>query len=140
MPEHIAFLLLAVDILLGYGRHLLGTDRQRATTTTFTAVAACFGTANLSTILAHLNRGITGAAALERVLLARAATGSPSPAQSGGGWEGVKLPDNDPASDRVDHRRRAVKVAQQSPPKSALAELEAAPSLGFAVLLPLDHA
>ena len=39
------------------------------------AVAVCFGTSNLSTILAHLNRGILRAMALERVLLARAATG-----------------------------------------------------------------
>jgi hypothetical protein len=75
MPEHIAFILQAVDILLGYGRHLLATVRQRATTPTFTSIAACFGTANLSTILAHLKRGILRATALENVLLARAATG-----------------------------------------------------------------
>ena len=75
MPEHIAFVLHAVDILLGYGRHLLATIHQRATTPTFTTIAAAFGTANLATILAHLNRGIQRAAALERVLLARAATG-----------------------------------------------------------------
>ncbi|HTI79298.1 MAG TPA: hypothetical protein VL614_02485, partial [Acetobacteraceae bacterium] len=37
--------------------------------------AACFGTDNLSTIVAHLHRGILRAFALERVLLARAATG-----------------------------------------------------------------
>ena len=42
---------------------------------TSTPSPACFGTANLSTILAHLNRGLLRAAALERVLLARAATG-----------------------------------------------------------------
>jgi len=71
----IAVLLHAVGILLGYGRHLLATVRQRATTPTFPTIAACFGTANLSTILAHLNRGILRATALERVLLARAATG-----------------------------------------------------------------
>jgi hypothetical protein len=75
MPEHIAFLLHAVDILLGYGRHLLGTVRQRAAAPTFTTIAACFGTANLATILAHLNRGILRAIALENVLRARAATG-----------------------------------------------------------------
>ena len=34
-----------------------------------------FGTANLATILAHLNRGVLRAVALERFLLARAATG-----------------------------------------------------------------
>jgi hypothetical protein len=75
MPEHIAFLLHAVGILLDYGRHLLATVRQRATTPTFTTIAASFGTANLATIFAHLNRGILRAAALERLLLARAATG-----------------------------------------------------------------
>jgi hypothetical protein len=75
MPEHIASILHAVNILLGYGRHLLATVRHRAAAPTFPTIAACFGTANLSTILAHLNRGILRAAALERFLLARAATG-----------------------------------------------------------------
>jgi hypothetical protein len=75
VPEHIAFLLYAVDILLDYGRHLLGTIRHRATTPTFTTIAASFGTAHVATILAHLNRGLLRAAALERFLLARAATG-----------------------------------------------------------------
>jgi hypothetical protein len=75
MPGHIAFVLHAVGILLGYGRHLVATVRQRATTPTFITSAAAFGTANIATILAHLNRGILRAAALERVLLERAATG-----------------------------------------------------------------
>jgi hypothetical protein len=75
MPEHIAFLLHAVRILLGYGRHLLATVHHRAAAPTFPTIAACFGTANLSTILAHLNRGILRAAALQRFLLARAAAG-----------------------------------------------------------------
>ena len=75
VPNRIAFLLQAVDILLGYGHHLLNTIRHRATTPTFTTIAASFGTANVATILAHLNRGILRAAALERLLLARAATG-----------------------------------------------------------------
>ena len=75
MPEYIAALLHAVSILLGYGRHLLATVRHRAAAPTFPTIAACFGTANLSTILAHLNRGILRATALQRFLLARAATG-----------------------------------------------------------------
>ena len=75
MPEYIAALLHAVSILLGYGRHLLSTVHHRATAPTFPTIAAAFGTANLSTILAHLNRGMLRAAALERFLLARAATG-----------------------------------------------------------------
>src|SRR5512135_2097900 len=75
VPEYIAVFLHAVSILLGYGHHLLATVRQRATAPTFPAIAASFGTANLSTILAYLNRGILRATALDRFLLARAATG-----------------------------------------------------------------
>jgi hypothetical protein len=75
VPEYIAVFLHAVSILLGYGRHLIDTVERRATASTFPTIAACFGTANLSTILAHLNRGILRATALERYLLARAATG-----------------------------------------------------------------
>ncbi len=75
LPNNIAVILHAARILLGYGRHLIETVRARASTPNFNAIAACFGTANLSTILAHLNRGLLRATALERVLLARAATG-----------------------------------------------------------------
>ena len=75
MPEYITAFLHAVDILIGYGRHLLDTVHRRSTTPTFPAIAAGFGTANLSTIMAHLNRGILRAEALQRFLLARAATG-----------------------------------------------------------------
>jgi hypothetical protein len=75
VPEYIAALLYAVGILLGYGRHLLDTIHHRAAAPTFPTIAACFGTANLATILAHLNRGILRAEALQRMLLARAATG-----------------------------------------------------------------
>ena len=75
VPEYIGALLHAVGILLGYGRHLLATVRHRAAAPTFPAIAACFGTANLSTITAHLNRGILRATALQNYLLARAATG-----------------------------------------------------------------
>ncbi|HTI82068.1 MAG TPA: hypothetical protein VL614_16580 [Acetobacteraceae bacterium] len=75
VPHNITVILHAARILLDYGRHLIDTVRQRATAPNFEAIAACFGTGNLSTILAHLNRGILRAVALERVLLARAATG-----------------------------------------------------------------
>jgi hypothetical protein len=75
LPNNIEVLLHAVRILLGYGRHLIDTVRHRATAPNFSALAANFGTANLSTILVHLNRGILRCMALERVLLARAATG-----------------------------------------------------------------
>jgi hypothetical protein len=75
IPNNIAVILHAARILLDYGRHLVDTARHRATVPNFNAIAACFGTDNLATILAHLNRGILRATALERVLLARAATG-----------------------------------------------------------------
>ncbi len=68
IPNNIAVLLHATRILLDYGRHLIATVRRRTTAPNFNAIAACFGTADL-------NRGILRAAALERVLLARAATG-----------------------------------------------------------------
>jgi hypothetical protein len=74
MPGYIAVVLHAVGILLDYGHHLLATVRHRATAPTFPTIASCFGTANLATIIAHLNRGILRAAALERYLRARAAT------------------------------------------------------------------
>jgi hypothetical protein len=74
--SNIAVILHTVGILLTYGRHLIDTIRQRATAPNFNAIAACFGTENLATILAHLNRGILRAAALERVLVARAASGN----------------------------------------------------------------
>jgi hypothetical protein len=75
MPHNVGGLLHVARVLLGYGRHLLDTLRQRAAAPNFNPIAACFGTASLATILPHLNRGILRAAALERFLLARAATG-----------------------------------------------------------------
>src|SRR5579859_4470295 len=74
-PANIGVLLHAVRTLLTYGRHLVDTVRQRSTAPGFNTIAACFGTANLTTIIAHLNRGILRCIALERVLLARAAAG-----------------------------------------------------------------
>ena len=75
MPARIAALLHTVRILLFYGRHLAETATQRSASTDFNAVAACFGTGRLDAILAHLQRGILRAMALEHVLLARAARG-----------------------------------------------------------------
>jgi hypothetical protein len=74
-PERIAALLSVVRILLGYGRHLADTINHRAAAPSFTTIAACFGTIDLPVILGHLHRGILRAAALERLLLARAARG-----------------------------------------------------------------
>jgi hypothetical protein len=39
VPEYVAVFLHAVRILLSYGRHLLGTVKQRATAPTFPAIA-----------------------------------------------------------------------------------------------------
>ena len=75
LPGNIGGLLHVVRILLGYGRHLIETVRPRSAAPNFNAIAACFGTASLPTIIAHLNRGILKCLALERILLARAATG-----------------------------------------------------------------
>ena len=75
IPQRLAALLHAARILLGYGRHLADTIRDRADAPGFNTIAACFGTARLAVILASLNRGILRAVALERLLLARAATG-----------------------------------------------------------------
>src|SRR5580692_8807979 len=96
LPHNISVILHAVGILLDYGRHLIETVRQRAAAPNFNAIAACFGTANLATILAHLNRGILRAAALERVLLARAAAGSDIDFIERNTWKTL-LPEPDPA-------------------------------------------
>jgi hypothetical protein len=75
MPRCIGSLLQVVAILAGYGQHMLDTIAIRAAAPSFNAIAACFGTANLSTIIFHLHRGIMRLLALRRFLLARAATG-----------------------------------------------------------------
>ena len=75
IPAGIAVLLRTVRILLGYGRHLAATAEPRSASTDFNAIASCFGTGRVYKILAHLQRGILRAMALERVLLARAARG-----------------------------------------------------------------
>jgi hypothetical protein len=75
MPARIAAFLHTVRIMLGFGRHLAETATHRSASPDFNVIAACFGTGRLQTILAHLQRGLLRAAALERVLLARAARG-----------------------------------------------------------------
>ena len=75
MPAGIAALLHTVRIILGYGRHLAATAKHRSASHDFNAIAACFGTGRVYAILAHLQRGILRAIALENVLLARAARG-----------------------------------------------------------------
>src|SRR5580698_5278573 len=75
VPARIAALLHTVGIMLGFGRHLVETATRRSASPDFNPIAACFGTSRLSAILAHLQRGLLRAAALERVLLERAAQG-----------------------------------------------------------------
>jgi hypothetical protein len=75
MPARIAALLHTVRIMLGFGRHLAETAKDRSASPDFNPIAACFGTGRVYAILAHLQRGLLRAAALERVLLERAARG-----------------------------------------------------------------
>jgi hypothetical protein len=75
MPARIAALLHTVRIMLGFGRHLAETVTQRSATPDFNPIAACYGTSRLCAILAHLQRGLLHATALENVLLERAARG-----------------------------------------------------------------
>ena len=96
LPENIGALLHVARILLTFGRHLVDTIRQRAAAPNFNAIAANFGTANVSTILAHLNRGILRCIALERVLLARAAAGEDIPFIEHHTWTTLE-PQPDPA-------------------------------------------
>jgi len=79
MPARTAFVLNALGIILTFGRHLRDTIRQRATAPNFGTIAAVFGTANVETISAHLERGIRRVIALQRVLLARGAAGRDIP-------------------------------------------------------------
>ena len=62
----IAEILAVVSILAGYGRHLAQTLEQRAVARGFATIARFFGTVALDTILAHIQRGLMRAIALER--------------------------------------------------------------------------
>jgi len=79
LPPRTAFVLNALGIILTFGRHLRDTIRQRAAAPNFATIAAVFGTANVETIAAHLQRGILRVMALQRVLLARGAAGRDIP-------------------------------------------------------------
>jgi hypothetical protein len=75
VPPNLGQVLHIVRVLLGYGRHLAETLEHRTATRGFSVIAQCFGTTQVSVILAHLYRGITRAVAPERVPLARVARG-----------------------------------------------------------------
>ncbi len=74
-PERIVEILHIVCILAEYGRHLLDTIEHRAVWRGFATVAQFFGTATVPVIIAHIQRGIMRAVALQRVLLQRAGRG-----------------------------------------------------------------
>ncbi len=75
VPEGIAAILSIVAILAEYGRHPAETIEHRAIWRGFATIAQFFGTASLPVMLANIQRGIMRAAALERMLLRRAARG-----------------------------------------------------------------
>jgi len=75
LPPNLARVLRVVQILLTYGRHLADTLARRSIAPGFHLIARAFGTGRPAIILAHIRRGILRAAALERVLLDRAASG-----------------------------------------------------------------
>src|SRR3984885_6507340 len=75
MLARIAEILGIVAVLVTYGRHLVATLEQRAVARGFATIARFFGTVAFNTILAHLQRGLMRAIALEHVLLRRAARG-----------------------------------------------------------------
>jgi hypothetical protein len=75
VPQNIADMLALLHILLTYARHLAATIERRAASRGFASIGQYFGTARLPVILARLQRGMLRIAALERVLLVRAARG-----------------------------------------------------------------
>ena len=75
MPERIAAVLSILAILINYGRHLADAIEHRAVWRGFATIAQFFGTATVPVILAHIQRGIMRAVALERMLRRRAARG-----------------------------------------------------------------
>src|SRR6202034_3030576 len=75
VPEHIAAMLSLVAILTEYGRHLVDTIEHRAIWRGFATIAQFFGTATMPVILAHIQRGLMRAIALEQMLLRRATRG-----------------------------------------------------------------
>src|ERR1700748_1566573 len=73
MPENIEFVLLVLNVIVRWGRHLRDTIVRRSTEPGFPFIAAGFGTGKLSAIRAHIERGLRRAIALDNVLRARAA-------------------------------------------------------------------
>jgi len=68
-------IIIIVGVLATYGRHLAQTLEQRAVARGFATIARFFGTVKCEIILAHIQRGLMRAVALERILMARAMRG-----------------------------------------------------------------
>lgn len=77
LPPATVALLIQLQVLLVYARHLLGFLAQVAERG-FSLVARCFGSVQVAFVLTNLTRGILRAIALERVLLTRTG-GEPDP-------------------------------------------------------------
>ena len=117
-PARISEILAVLSVLAGYGRHLVQTLEQRAVARGFATIARFFGTVAFDTILAHVQRGLMRAIALERLLLRRAARGHdlriPSPrAQS----------DSEPPAEDA---RATGQTAEPAPPAELTPEPDAA--------------
>ena len=78
-PVRIPEILAVLDILTTYGQHLGETLEQRAVARGFATIARFFGTVAFGTILAHIQRGLMRAIALQRMLLHRAERGHDLP-------------------------------------------------------------
>lgn len=74
-PARIAEILAVLAVLASYGRHLAATLEHRAAARGFATIARFFNAVAPTTILAHIQRGLMRAAALQRLLQARAARG-----------------------------------------------------------------
>ena len=118
MPERIAEILAIVSVLTTYGRHLGQTLEQRAVARGFATIARFFGTVAFDTILAHIQRGLMRAIALQRLLLLRAARG-----------RDLQIPAPRAPSRREPPAKDAPKTAQpagQTPPAELTPEPDAA--------------
>ena len=73
MPARIAAMLHTVRIMLGFGRHLAETAKERSASTDFNAIAVCFGTSRLYAISRTCNAAFACRRAGARVARARSA-------------------------------------------------------------------
>jgi hypothetical protein len=110
-PTRLSRVLSVVRKLIDYGRQLVSTVQQRATTPDFAFFARPFGTVDLGVILTRITNGLRRAAALEARLCQRAARGKdltvapirlPATRASGAAQQ-VTPPDAAPEPQRADH-------------------------------------